>query len=270
MKNRISALVSDVDGTLVTDDKVLTRRTRDAVAQVRAAGITFSIISSRPPRGLRMLVEPPQLRAPMACFNGGVLVDAQLTGTEEHLLPPPVAQRVIDFLDRRGVDAWLFTVESWLLRDPARPYVDLEKRTVKFPPDIVEDFSGNLGCAAKIVGVSGDFAGLKNLEADARAAFAGQASVALSQPYYLDFTHPHANKGAALLALSALLAIAPAQIAVIGDAANDVAMFEKSGLSIAMGNARPEVKRAAGLVTGSNADDGFAAAVERFILAPGV
>jgi Cof subfamily protein (haloacid dehalogenase superfamily) len=270
MKRRIRALVSDVDGTLVTDDKVLTRRTQEAVAQVRAAGIAFSIISSRPPRGLRMLVEPLALSTPMACFNGGVLVSAQLTRTEEHLLPPAVAERVFDFLDRHGVDAWLFTVESWLLRDPGRPYVDLEKRTVRFPPDIVEDLSGNLGGAAKIVGVSADFACLRKLEADARAAFAGQASVALSQPYYLDFTHPRANKGAALLALSALLAIPPAEIAVIGDAANDVAMFEKAGVSIAMGNARPEVKRAADGVTASNAQDGFAAAVERFILAPGV
>lgn len=267
MKNSISALISDVDGTLVTDDKVLTQRTREAVAQVRAAGIAFSIISSRPPRGLRMLVEPLALAAPMACFNGGVLVSAQLASTDEHLLPPGVAGRVIDFLDRRGVDSWLFTVESWLLRDAARPYVDLEKRTVRFAPDIVEDFAANLGRAAKIVGVSRDFASLEKLEADARAAFAGQASVALSQPYYLDFTHPRANKGDALLALSARLAIPPAGIAVIGDAANDVAMFDKSGLSIAMGNARPEVKRVADRVTGSNAEDGFAAAVERFILA---
>lgn len=270
MKNGISALVSDVDGTLVTDDKVLTRRTRDAVAQVRAAGIAFSIISSRPPRGLRMLVEPLHLSTPMACFNGGVLVSPQLARTEQHLLPPGVGERVIDFLDRHGVDAWLFTVESWLLRDPDRPYVDLEKRTVGFAPDVVEDFAGHVGRAAKIVGVGADFAFLRNLEADARAAFAGQASVALSQPYYLDFTHPRANKGAALLALSTLLVIPPAEIAVIGDAANDVAMFEKAGLSIAMGNAHAEVKRVADTVTGSNAEDGFAAAVERFILGPGV
>ena len=57
---------------------------------------------------------------------------------------------------------------------------------------------------------------------------------------------------------------------VIGDGENDVAMFDLAGLSIAMGNAAPEVQQAADLVTGSNADDGFAAAVERLILAPGV
>jgi hypothetical protein len=62
------------------------------------------------------------------------------------------------------------------------------------------------------------------------------------------------------------LGVSPAQIAVIGDGSNDVAMFEQSGLSIAMGNASPEVQQAADLVTDSNEDEGFAKAIERFIL----
>jgi haloacid dehalogenase-like hydrolase len=66
--------------------------------------------------------------------------------------------------------------------------------------------------------------------------------------------------------LAKLLAIPLAEIAVIGDGGNDVAMFERSGLSIAMGNAKPEVRQAADFVTNSNDDDGFANAMERFIL----
>ena len=56
---KCAAVISDVDGTLVTDDKILTARTKAAVAELRANGIHFSIISSRPPRGLRMLVDVP-------------------------------------------------------------------------------------------------------------------------------------------------------------------------------------------------------------------
>jgi HAD superfamily hydrolase (TIGR01484 family) len=67
-----------------------------------------------------------------------------------------------------------------------------------------------------------------------RAALAGKASVARSQPYYLDITHPLANKGAALSELAKLLTIPLAEIAVIGDGGNDIAMFERCGLSIAM------------------------------------
>jgi hydroxymethylpyrimidine pyrophosphatase-like HAD family hydrolase len=99
-----------------------------------------------------------------------------------------------------------------------------------------------------------------------RAALADQASVARSQPYYLDITHPLANKGIALSELARLLAVPREEIAVIGDGGNDIAMFERSGLSIAMGNAGPEVQQAADFVTDSNREDGFANAVERFIL----
>jgi len=69
--NKISLFISDVDGTLVTTDKVLTERSRDAVSRLDAAGIGFSLVSSRPPFGLRMLVEPLGLRLPMGAFNAG-------------------------------------------------------------------------------------------------------------------------------------------------------------------------------------------------------
>ena len=93
-----------------------------------------------------------------------------------------------------------------------------------------------------------------------------RGTVARSQPYYLDITHPLANKGAALSEIAKLLGVPLAEIAVIGDGGNDVAMFERSGLSIAMGNASPEVQHAADLVTDSNAEEGLANAIKRFIL----
>ena len=107
---------------------------------------------------------------------------------------------------------------------------------------------------------------LEQCEHDVRAALADSAFVVRSQPYYLDITHPLANKGVALSEIAKLLGIPLAEIAVIGDGGNDVAMFERSGLSIAMGNASPQVQRTADFVTDSNGDDGFAKAIERFIL----
>jgi hydroxymethylpyrimidine pyrophosphatase-like HAD family hydrolase len=79
-------------------------------------------------------------------------------------------------------------------------------------------------------------------------------------------THPSANKGEVVLMLSRLLSIPPEQIVTIGDMPNDVLMFDKSGVSIAMGNAAPDVQKAATYVTTSNEDEGFANAMERFVL----
>ena len=109
--------------------------------------------------------------------------------------------------------------------------------------------------------------GLRELGAvDRDDPFGDHVTAARSQPYYLDVTHPEANKGAVARYLSATYTIPAEAIATIGDMPNDVLMFAHSGLSSAMGNASPEVQRTARRVTASNADEGFASAVERFIL----
>jgi Cof subfamily protein (haloacid dehalogenase superfamily) len=263
---KCSAVISDVDGTLVTDDKELTARTQVAVAELRASGIIFSIISSRPPRGMRMLLEPLAITTPMGGFNGGVIATPDLTVVSEHLLSSQVARRAVDTLNARGVEVWVFSGQDWLSRDPDGPYVPLEQHTVGFQPTIVEDFGSALDAAAKIVGVSKDFDLLEQCERDVRVALTSSAFVVRSQRYYLDITHPLANKGVAITEISKLLGIPLAEIATIGDGSNDVAMFERSGLSIAMGNASPQVQRKADFVTDSNRHDGFAKAIERFIL----
>ncbi len=263
---KISAVVTDVDGTLVTNEKVLTARAKEAVAKLHAAGIGFAIVSSRPPLGLRMLIEQLGITTPVGAFNGGVIATPALARISEHLLTPEVAERAIAMLDAQDADVWVFSGQDWLVRQSTGPYVAREQRTVGFPPTVVDDFGPFLHTVGKIVGASADFERLARCEGEVQTALAGQATVALSQPYYLDVTHPLANKGDALSAMAKLLAIPLAEIAVIGDGRNDVAMFRRAGLSIAMGNAGPEVKQAADLVTGSNGDDGFAQAVDIFIL----
>jgi Cof subfamily protein (haloacid dehalogenase superfamily) len=267
MPDHISLLISDVDGTLVTQAKALTDRTREAVRRLRDAGIAFALTSSRPPRGLQWLIEALEITTPVVGFNGGMIVTPDLSPIEQHLLPPEIARRAVAIMPRSGPRVWVFSGNDWLLQDPAGAYVGLEERTVKFPPTIVGDFGAALDSAAKIVGVSDDFASVARCETEMRRTLGDGASVARSQPYYLDITHRSANKGAAVATLARLLAVPRHRIATIGDGANDVPMFKESGLSIAMGNAEPDVKYAADLVTGSNEADGFADAVERHILA---
>jgi Cof subfamily protein (haloacid dehalogenase superfamily) len=262
----ISAVIADVDGTLVTTDKTLTAKARAAVASLHEAGIVFAIISSRPPRGLRMLVEPLALTTPLAGFNGGTLATPDLAVLEEHLIDPLVARRAVAAIAEHCVQIWVFSRGEWLVRDAEGPYVAHEEHTVQFPPTVVADFDASLDSAAKIVGVSADFALLARCEVVTQTLLGGSASVARSQSYYLDVTHPLANKGAGVRALARHLSIPSAEILTIGDGLNDIPMFAESGFSIAMGNARPEVQARAQFIAGSNEEDGFAAAIDRLML----
>ena len=263
---KISLVLADVDGTLVTHEKVLTDRARRAVRRLDEAGIRFAVTSGRPPKGMAMLIEPLCIKTPIAGFNGGLFVRPDLSIIEKRELPPDMAARTIDLILRHGLDVWVYAGNDWLVRNANAPHVDRETWTVKFPPKVVTDFDGVLDKAVKIVGISDDHQLVRRCEADAQAAIGARATAARSQPYYLDVTHHDANKGFVADYLSRTLGIPQAEIATIGDQPNDVLMFRRSGFSIAMGNASEEVKRQASAVTDSNEDEGFAHAMERFIL----
>jgi Cof subfamily protein (haloacid dehalogenase superfamily) len=245
---------------------VLTARAEAAVKALQAAGIAFAITSGRPPRGMAMLIGPLRLRTPVAGFNGGIFVKPDMTIMEEHVLAADVARRALELILHNGMDVWVYSGKDWLVRDRNAPHVAREQWTVEFAPTVVDNFADVLGRAVKIVGVSDDHDLVARCEKDAQEALGTGASAARSQPYYLDVTHPSANKGTVVTTLSKLLSVPTNEIATFGDMPNDVLMFRKSGLSIAMGNASPDVQAQADLVTDSNEDEGFANAIERFIL----
>lgn len=264
--DRIALVISDVDGTLVTSQKRVTERTRQAVAALRARGIGFTVVSSRPVFGLRMLIESLEIDVPVAAFNGGVIATPRLDIVERRGLDQEVASAIIDFLEAHRLGVWLFTSEAWFTRDLAGAHVSHETITVQQRPKLVKSFDSIVDRAIKIVGVSDDYPRLAAIEEQAQAAFAQRATAARSQNYYLDFVAPGVNKGVAVEALSRAAAVPIGQIATLGDMENDVPMFRRSGFSIAMGNASDGVKAEAHEATSSNDEDGFAAAVERFIL----
>jgi Cof subfamily protein (haloacid dehalogenase superfamily)/beta-phosphoglucomutase family hydrolase len=263
----IKLVIADVDGTLVTPDQRLTDRACAAVARLRAAGIAFTITSGRPPRGMAMLVERLRLEHPLAAFNGGLFVQPDLTTVlEQRTLPLAVAGEVLDYLARAGVDVWVYRGGDWYIRDGGAPHVAREQATVQFAPTVIDDLHRVLNGAIKIVGVSDDAPRLAGCEAELRRRIGAHAACSRSQAYYLDVTHPEANKGAVVRLAARHLGIATAAVATIGDMPNDVLMFAVAGVGIAMGNASPEVQRAARHVTTANSDEGFANAVDRCIL----
>lgn len=266
-QQHIRLLLADVDGTLVTEEKLLTDAAKKAADELREAGIMLAITSGRPPRGMSMLVEPLALRCPIAGFNGGVLVNPDFSVISTHTLDSATAKQAVDLILHQGLDVWVYSAETWWVRDKAAPHVAREAWTVKFDAEMVTSFTAaHLVQAVKIVGVSDDNEMVAACEKVVQNALGETASVQRSQPYYLDVTHPQANKGVVVTTLSGILGIPADQIATIGDMPNDVAMFRKGGLSIAMGNASDAVKAHADVVTDDNENEGFANAVRRFVL----
>jgi Cof subfamily protein (haloacid dehalogenase superfamily) len=262
----IGLVVSDVDGTLVTPEKTLTPAAVAAAGALRDAGIGLSLVSARPPRGMATLVAALSITLPCAGFNGGVVFAPGGAVIEGRWLAPSTAMAILDLLAGAGVCAWVFAGDDWFLTDPDGPEVWRERRTIDFEPTVAADLRSLAGPIGKIVGVSDDAARLDACEALARGSLAGAASIERSQSYYLDFAHPDASKGLAVTAIARGAGVPLAATAVVGDMFNDLSMFAVAGLPIAMGQAPDAVKAAAKAVTAANTEDGFAAAVSRFIL----
>ncbi len=264
---KISLLLADVDGTLVTHEKVLTERAARAVVAMEKAGIRFALTSGRPPKGMAMLIKPLNVTTPIAGFNGGLYVNPDMSAVEEKVLPSDVARDVIAMIGEAGLDAWLYAGNDWMVHKRDAPHVAREQHTVQFEPQVVEDFGTAVERAVKIVGVSDDHDKIEACAKKVHERFGSKVSAALSQPYYLDVTHPQANKGSVVEYLARHFDIPTDEVATIGDMPNDVDMFKRSGFSIAMGNASEEVQGEADTVTGDCDHDGFADAVEKLLLA---
>jgi Cof subfamily protein (haloacid dehalogenase superfamily) len=263
----IQLLISDIDGTLVTKDKVLTPAAVAAVQGLAAAGIAFTLTSARPPSGMRMLIDPLGLRLPLAGFNGGLIVDTDFNVIESHPIDPKAAAEGARLMQEGGLDLWVYTQDEWIVTDPDGFHVKREAWIIKMDPIARACTPADFANAFKIVGVSKDPTKIAAAQGLVSSKLGDTVSSSSSEPQFVDITHPNANKGAVVHALSRSLDLPTSRIATIGDMANDVMMFAQSGFSIAMGNASDAVKARATVVTDSNEQDGFASAVRRFLLA---
>jgi len=259
---KIALVVSDVDGTLVTRDKRLTDKAKAAVKKLEDNGIAFTITSSRPPVGMRFLIDPLGITLPIGPFNGSSMVDGELNPITQHLIGAAAAKKSIEVLEKYGVDVWIFTNDDWVIKHDDGKYVPHERDTIQHAPLIVEDFAPYLAKACKIVGASSDFPLLERCETEMQQVLGDSAVAVRSQNYYLDVTPPAQSKGTFVKAMAERLGITLDAIATVGDMRNDLPMFEVAGFSVAMGNASEFVKGKAKAITTSNDDEGFAGAVE--------
>ena len=266
-KDRISLLVSDIDGTLVTSDKRLTEAAIAAALRLQEAGVRLSLVSSRPPAGFAMLTEPLQMKAPIGAFNGGAILNPDLTIIEETLVDPAAARIALAAFAEFGIDAWLFTRDTWYVTDADGAYVPKERRTCRIEPQVAETFEPlprphrqtrrldeGLCRPRRLRGRS---AGAARRRGDGQtfAALLSRCDAARLRQGRGDATYRTRDERAVL-----------SEVAVIGDQANDLPMFEVAAYRIAMGNGIDAVKQMADFVSDDNEHDGWAAAIDRFVL----
>ncbi len=262
----IRLVLSDMDGTLLLPDHTVGDRVLAAIAQLRDAGIAFTLASARPPRAMLAIVKQLGIDVPFAAFNGGTLANPDGSVVARHCVDRRAVDTSLALFARHPVAVWLFADDEWLLTNPDTQYLGKELDALGYGYVQVDDFTPYLDRVDKIVATCADFDLLERLEKELGGQVEGLALASRSQSYYLDVTALLANKGEALAELAQHLDVPLAQTAALGDGGNDVAMFQRAGLSVAMGQAGDAVKAHADHVTASNREQGVADAFRDLIL----
>lgn len=261
-------LAIDLDGTLLNPrpQKMVTPRTRLALQRARAAGVKVVITTGQNLAVIQHICLDLSIEGPQIIENGAQIVDAR-TGQVSHekLLPAAAILPALSALKQAGfhrayhavahvyADAGTPRVRQWYA-PPVPPVIEVEDVASRYPEPCI-----------KVVGI-GQESALRAARQRLMDTFAGQIYIVQSAFDLLEFLHPEISKEHALRQVAQDEGIAPEEIIAIGDGHNDIGMLQFAGLGVAMGNAHAEVKAAADYVTLSNAEDGVAAVIEKYVL----
>ncbi|MXV44002.1 Cof-type HAD-IIB family hydrolase [Saccharibacter sp. 17.LH.SD] len=262
----IKLVLSDMDGTILAPDKTLSPATIRAVERLHQAKIPVSLVSARPPRAMLPYVRQLNLMAPCAGFNGGLIFTPDGRTERNVIFSSDIVERILHKLEALSVDVWLQNEKNWYVRDGQADLVQREQKMLGFTPQETKNFQHLAHEVNRIIVTCPDKALIAHLESHFGQVFRTEASILRSTPIKLNITPIKATKGQALKDIATLCEAIPENVACLGDAPNDLPMLREAGLAIAMGQSSEIVKEAATCVTGSNEKDGWAEAVEKFII----
>lgn len=259
---KIRLVISDVDGTLLEPDGVLSPVAFVAVGRLRQAGIKFSLSSARPRLGMRWLLRTLGVDCTCAALNGAVLFDPMGKSSRELPLNRELARELYSRISKAGVDVWFYTRDAWFVPRLSGPRVRQNTDALRTAPKRYLRLEEVADAILKVVGASDDPNLVEACANNISREFAGQVCVTTSPPHFVDLTHPSADKGRAAAAIAQAERVSLREVLAIGDSPGDIPMFEKVGTSVAMGQSCGKVRRSASQLTRSNTENGFAWAVE--------
>lgn len=265
-------LVLDVDGTLLNEEKAISKRTLAALLKVQQMGVRIALASGRPTYGLLPIAKSLELGLYggfILSYNGSQIIDAK---NGEVLFERRINPEMIPYIEKKAIKNGfaLFTYhdDTLLTNNPDNVHVQEEAALNNLKLIAEEEFSTAIDFApCKCMLVSDDEEALTNLENHWKKRLDGVLDVFRSEPYFLEVVPCTVDKANTLAVLLEYLDIRRDEVLAIGDGVCDVAMIQLAGMGVAMGNSVDSVKICADYTTDTNGNDGVAQAVEKLILA---
>lgn len=256
----------DLDGTLLKRDWTISSRNQEAIKAVQAKGVMVTIATGRMFASAVRYAELLGLTLPLITYHGALVTTShEAPPVYQRFLPKEYARSIVTRVKDLGYAINLYFGDDLYVEklSEATLYY-LRQSGVNY--NLVSNLLDLLDRDPIKLVVVNEEKVLDILAEESREKWGDAVYITKSEPIYLEYMHPDANKGKALEALARHLGVAREQTMVFGDSYNDLEMFKYAGTSVAMGNARKEIQAAADYITTSNEEDGVALALEKLIL----
>ncbi|MBW4438710.1 MAG: Cof-type HAD-IIB family hydrolase [Pleurocapsa minor GSE-CHR-MK-17-07R] len=267
-KKKIKAIVSDIDGTLLTSKHELSKRNESALRAAALEGVKVILATGKTRNSAIHLIEKLKLETYSIFLQGTIIYDPAGKVVIQHTLEPDLLRRAITYMEDRGFDLIMYSGMRLLTRAVTDGIVDATKRYHEPVPEAVGSLVNYVADMPvnKLIAI-GQPSAITALRWQLRQILRGEAEVVQAGlATMLEIVPNGSGKGPALAELLKKLDIKADEVMALGDAENDIGMIRMAGIGVAMGNASADVKQAADHITGTNDEHGVAQAVEKFVL----
>jgi Cof subfamily protein (haloacid dehalogenase superfamily) len=262
MSLQYDLIALDVDGTLLTDDHVLTKAIRETVHEAAERGAQIVLCTGRGPSGALPILEELGLGGTVITHNGAATINSDDRSVihQFDMIPEHLSDFVVYCRDR-AIHFDLNTAFEMMV-ESMTPEAELMYGRYQAKPSI-QDFRLALPSGLVKFTVFGSKEQMDTVQTE-WASWPQTLHSIRSGDYFIDVHHAEANKGRALEQLAAIRGIDRSRILAIGNYYNDITMLQFAGMGIAMGNSPEQVKLAAKAVAPSNSEDGVARALREY------
>jgi Cof subfamily protein (haloacid dehalogenase superfamily) len=256
----------DLDDTLLTDERIITPGTVEAIKRAMETGVLVTVATGRMFPSALPFASQLGLNVPLITYQGAVIKDMKGENVMyERYVSPALSRRLLDIANKKNLHLQVYQDDilySAADNEKLRQYAEFAGVPYTVEPDLYKlterDFIKLL--------IFDEPDMLDDLAEELRAEFGDTAYITKSKPFFLEIMHPEASKGRAILHLAQTFGIDRSEIIGIGDSYNDLDLLEVAGLGVAMGNAPDEIKQKADYVTLSNNEEGVRHVIEKFVL----
>ena len=266
MRLNIDTIVTDMDGTLLNPDRRITDYTLDVLNACKQKGIRVIPASGRTRASMRPHVERLNTGMPYIGGNGSEIVSADHQLIEQLTLDIPLTKELCARLVGEGFHVQVYGDEAFYYAKECEAS-ERYKRSSGLPGQEVGDLTKFLTFRTPKILAIGNPADVERLLPVMSKAYEGRATFTVSEVNFLETEPIGATKGEALRRLAAMRGdIVPERTVAFGDSLNDMSLLQFTPHSVAMGNARQELKDAAAYVCRPDSEDGLARFLEEYVL----